>query len=308
MLCLLNNSVYFEIVVRALFDIFSKYKVPCRILTSVEHKDLSTFRKPYVNNHICDLILDPSLNVYVVFTSHHLDEAMPCLYICYNFEQLTNKHRRNPLLFHRFAKALMVWDYSIVNCKSIGKYLNTKFYTSAPPILHVPFGYHKSMQLFKLEHMKLASSRKFKWVLIGAMSPRRQQLLEHVLNKYDKRGFVTNNCWGAVQQSSFYKESLIGLNIHYYEGPTILEVHRIMPLVANGVLVVSEHSNDKYYDHLLKDIVTFVNGNGILHAIDAILRTPDEKLKSEILMRKKRLIEKCNFEQTVNQSIMPFFK
>jgi len=56
-----------------------------------------------------------------------------------------------------------------------------------------------------------------------------------------------------------YARNKTTLNIHYYGGETILEVHRILPMIANKVWVLSEPSNDRWYDNEYKDIVDFVD-------------------------------------------------
>jgi hypothetical protein len=45
--------------------------------------------------------------------------------------------------------------------------------------------------------------------------------------------------------------------MHYYSGRTILEVHRIIPLVANKILVISEKSNDSWYDEKYGNLINF---------------------------------------------------
>jgi hypothetical protein len=54
----------------------------------------------------------------------------------------------------------------------------------------------------------------------------------------------------------------VGVNVHYYGGPdaSILEVHRIVPMITAGLLVISERSSDAFYDELMSRVgVVFVN-------------------------------------------------
>ena len=51
------------------------------------------------------------------------------------------------------------------------------------------------------------------------------------------------------------------MNIHYYSGRTILEVHRIIPLIANKILVISEKSDDPWYDEKYGNLINFIESD-----------------------------------------------
>ena len=62
-------------------------------------------------------------------------------------------------------------------------------------------------------------------------------------------------------------QSKILLNIHYYEGKTILEIPRIYPGIYNGCIILSEKSEDEEYDKLLKDEIIWINEDNIIKEI-----------------------------------------
>lgn len=54
-----------------------------------------------------------------------------------------------------------------------------------------------------------------------------------------------------------YGKSKIGLNIHIYQGRPIFEITRIILLIANKVLVMTEPSYDLWYDEHYADLVYY---------------------------------------------------
>jgi hypothetical protein len=271
-LIILNNCIYFDIVVQALDQILTKLGVDHSVSTTV---------KP-----------ETEKDTYIIFTTHHMHEPLPKHYISYNFEQLITNKTWDPMFFKRLEDAKMVWDYSIENIKVIKKYVNTK----KTMIAHVPFGYHESMELLQTPSPVL--TRPIKWMMMGALNPNRSHKLQELSAMYPE-GYLTNNCWGLEAQKQLYQHSLIGLNLHFYEGPTILEVHRIIPLVANGVYVISERSSDAYYDDLYKQIVTFIEPcpNKLANTVSVIMnKVPPTSLEQIIADRKERLKTQCLYE------------
>lgn len=297
MIHILNNCVYFEIVVNALHEIFLECGIQHLVTPTIAPED-------FTSDH----------NTYIIFTTHHFHEQLPKKYISYNFEQLITNKKWEPAFFQRLYNAQMVWDYSMENIRVIKAMFSRKEFNKAPPtILHVPFGYHKSMDILdpNIDYLP-ASRRHVKWLMVGAMNPLRMTKLQPLIDKHGKKeliGHLTNNCWGRAAQHEIMKNALVGMNLHFYDGPTILEVHRIVPLVANGVLVVSERSSDVWYDNLYKDIVTFVRPSArpfdICRAVDVITKLPDEKILHMIKERRDRLVQDCCYSKTIRDTVMP---
>jgi len=84
-------------------------------------------------------------------------------------------------------------------------------------------------------------------------------------NKKDKL-VISNNYWGDDLKQLF-KKTKIGLNIHYYSGKTILEVHRIIPLIANKILVISDKSDDIWYDEKYCKLINFIDNDFTLECL-----------------------------------------
>ena len=84
--------------------------------------------------------------------------------------------------------------------------------------------------------------------------------------KYDGRLFNTNNIFGT-QLDHLYRKTKAGLNIHHWNEGTILEVVRILPLIAHNIILVSEHSDDKFYNKNWIRGVRFFNGGNFTNQI-----------------------------------------
>ena len=191
----------------------------------------------------------------------------PPRYIIYNFEQLvTDSGYFGPGTLSQLQGALEVWDYSMVNVAFLQQQhgLLARF---------VPLSYTPGMQQFDHATRKRLVDASF----IGCMNDRRNTLLGGLITAYEgrpkklfitKKGcFVSLGCFGNCLKR-VYKDSRVGINMHYYGGKTVLEVHRILPYIANRVIVISERSDDAFYDGFLSNLVTYVrNADGMQSSI-----------------------------------------
>ena len=95
---------------------------------------------------------------------------------------------------------------------------------------------------------------------LGSINNSRYDKLKTLITIYGKKKdklVISNNYWGD-DLKQLYKKTKIGLNIHYYSGKTILEVHRIIPLIANKILVISDKSDDPWYDEKYCNLINFI--------------------------------------------------
>ena len=237
MLKLVNNSVYFDIVITAL-----SY---CRNELDVCHEAVEIY--PLHDND----------NVYLICTTHELDKPLPKKIISYNFEQLTTSKIWEETFFIHLRCAEMVFDYSENNITLLRKKgISCHF---------LPLGYCTTMENTNSQ----CKDTEYDYIFTGCINQRRTNLLKSVnmlYYKYDGRLFNTNNIFGT-QLNHLYRKTKAGLNIHHWHEGTILEVVRILPLIANNVIVVSERSNDKFYDTNLIRGVRFFNGENFTNQI-----------------------------------------
>jgi hypothetical protein len=230
MLKLVNNSCYFEIIVNALHEALTEL--------NITHEVVKTY--PLVDND----------NIYIICTTHE-DALLPKRYISYNFEQLITTKVWPSTFFENLAKAKLVLDYSLKNIKELEKY-NIKAH-------FLPLGYSKNMENNYNGGDNLDKTIDFSF--LGSINNYRYDKLKTLISVYSKKQdnfFISTNCWGN-NLKKVYNKTKIGLNIHYYEGKTILEVHRILPFIANKIMVISEKSDDPWYDEKYGDLINFID-------------------------------------------------
>lgn len=288
---LLNNSPYFDFVIKMLYESLTSFNVSCEIVTQIDFEDYE--------------------NTYIVCTTHE-NHYLPNKYVSYQMEQLT-VNRANPLsffFFDRLRRAEFVLDYSLENIK----YLKEHYRITAH---HLPLGYHDSLAIPSYEgidttqnplarkvpiDLQISQSttpsdpiplnpsidKKYLFVFYGAINERRSKLIEKVkliMYKYINKLYFSNNCFGN-DKNELILNTRAALNFHFYEGKTILEVHRIIELVANKVLVYSERSNDAFYDRSLATCVNWINESNMetqLHSLRQMSNNEYESISNSRL-------------------------
>jgi len=262
MIYILNNNRYFE----NLCEIISK-----------------TLNWPMTN------VANDDNKTYLIFNAK--DISMPTKYIMYNFEQLDTTNTFEESFWSKFHNAIKVFDYSHINIAFLkAKNIDATF---------APYGWNVLMKNKVIEPF---NTRINNVMFLGYLNDRRINILKpvHKLCKdKDYTMFLDNNCW-SKEYDEMVKITKIGLNIHFYGGNTILEVHRIIPYILNKVYVVSERSQDPYYDNMMDGLVTWLND---LHDIDKIIEETlliDPIIMERLLTNRQRLlIERCPMSTTI---------
>jgi hypothetical protein len=231
MLRLVNNSCYFEIIINALHEALTELDIKHEVVKSYSLVD--------------------NRNIYLICTTHE-NALLPKRYISYNIEQLTTTKVWDPIFFDKLSGAELILDYSLENIKELEKY-NIKAH-------FLPLGYSKNMEY---NYNNDNSEKTVDFSFLGSINNSRYDKLKTLIsvygNKKDKL-VISNNYWGD-DLKNLYNKTKIGLNIHYYSGRTILEVHRIIPLIANKILVISEKSNDLWYDEKYGNLINFIESD-----------------------------------------------
>ena len=194
----------------------------------------------HVFDNTCDL---DSKNILLFGYQHvpNLQELLKRNHVCvYNLEQLVCG-KWDPYL-HDLTDAYEIWDYSSLNTQYLAEYfphLRTRY---------VPIGYS---DYFLLEKKNSPTSTQYSF--IGNLSPRRKIILDQLGDDVE----IYNHHYFNELDEIIEKHSIF-INLHFYEPPTILETTRILPLLSNEKIIISETSNDKILDDMF-------NGNIIFH-------------------------------------------
>jgi hypothetical protein len=265
MLVLVDNTCYFKFIILALSEVMTELQIP--------HKIIENYFNEFVYN---------DNDIYLICTTHEKKPSMPKRYISYNFEQLIANRNWQLEVFKKFKKAELVFDYSLENIKVLKNYgINAHF---------LPLGYVNSMTYNKPTNNKIID-----FTFIGQITEGRYNKLLPLLNIYknkkNKLYICHEKCW-ADELETVYTHSKIGLNIHLLSGRTILEITRIILLISNKVIVLSERSNDKWYDNEYGNLINFFENDN--YAIDCISLLEKYDYK-EAERRYKELITKHRF-------------
>jgi hypothetical protein len=249
MLKLVNNSCYFEIIINALHEVLTEL--------NIIHEVVKTYS--LVDNN----------NIYLICTTHE-NGLLPKRYISYNFEQLITTKVWQPIFFQNLAKAEIVFDYSLENIKELEKY-NIKAH-------FLPLGYSKNMENNNNDNIDKTVDFSFCGSINNSRYDKLKTLISIYGNKKDKL-VISNNYWGD-DLKQLYKKTKIGLNIHYYSGKTILEVHRILPLIANKILVISDKSDDLWYDEKYSKLINFIDNDFTLECLKILQNYNNEIIEN----------------------------
>lgn len=232
------------------------------------------------NNIECKIVSEVNLNddnTYILLNVNNI-KILPKNFFIYNFEQLITDRKWSNDFFNKLTKAKKVLDYSIENVK----YLKSKGINA----IHLPFGW---TPIF--ENNKEIINKKNNLIFLGSKNSRR----DNILKDYD---IIYENKVFGESFKNLINESKFSFNIHFYDGKTILELTRIIPLISDYVQVISERSDDKYYDDIFEGIVDFVNFNDHNEVKNKLKNYNFEKC----IKNKKNLIKRLNFMEIIKNN------
>jgi hypothetical protein len=180
----------------------------------------------------------------------------------------------------------MVWDYSLANIEVLrANGVNNTY--------HAPLGYDETME----NPARAAQTRDIDVTFVGAMNEKRQRKLQQLaslqLPAPLSRPLTTafSDAWGEALRER-YRRSKLGLNLHYYGGKTILEVHRILPLVVSKVLVLSETSDDHWLDNSLAGVINYTVGDDLRQSVISMLNMD---IEHQAQRRYQQLLSCCRY-------------
>lgn len=200
--------------------------------------------------------------------------------VAYNSEQL---HAKNWGIFLSGLKHVdQIWDYSMKNIKYLNK---IGFYNT----IHVPIGYSKS---FVTPNVNQETRELDSLVFFGSMNAKRRENIDKI-RKSGNKVDIKRSVWNTSYQKMI-KEHGLYLNIHYFEA-AILEIFRIVPLLSNNSVVVTEISDDKDLDEMYKPYLNFFDFDKDFISF--------KDLKEEAIKKKVEKFEKFKKEMAYSQII-----
>lgn len=237
-----NQSPYFYQIAEVVYNFFKKHLgertklVNCGQSHKFENNDVYLTFIPFnkVNIHIA-----------------------PLKYIIYNFEQFTTNKVWSKSYFGFLQNALFVMDYSIENICRLFEYgINAYFLPYLPNHINA---------YTNLDNI----NKDIDILFIGNINNKRRLWLKNL--EYDKYNIEIVNDAFFEKSIELFARSKVLLNMHYYDGNSILEITRIIPALENNCVVVSEQSHDEYYNNMYENSVIISNIDNLKETINNIL-------------------------------------
>lgn len=254
-------------------------------------KDIALITLPEDNNiKIPDMMTKKKIDsdIYIIFNINSIKD-LPKNYIVYNFEQLVTEREWSDDFFKKCKNAIKVLDYSLENIKIFKK--------KCIEVHHLPFGWCSVLEPdISLENKDIDI------LFLGSLNKNRLSTINNINNINNCNLYFHNKCFGN-DFKMITSKTKIGLNIHFYEGRSILELTRIIPYICAGIDVISERSSDIYYDKIFNHIITFCSKEEMPKVIENSLNNYSLK---NILKKKKKLKKRLNFEKIISENINLF--
>jgi hypothetical protein len=188
----------------------------------------------------------------------------------YNTEQLPSKNWDYMINMSKdYIKEW--WDYSKVNIN----YLNI-----TKPVKYLYFCYSKSLEIHPIYPLNksvitfFGTHNQRRWEICSAFNDKLKPY--NITLKYNASGNLINEVYDDyISRYSIY------FNVHYYT-PSILEIVRLTPLLCQGHIVITEHSNDEDLDNLFSPYVIWYEDikDNIPLLLERIKTHDNEKLKN----------------------------
>ena len=128
------------------------------------------------------------------------------------------------------------------------------------------FNNYIDMGDYSIETMK--NKNKDKIIFMGTMNIHRENVFKNMENKI----VVKNDIWNMDEYQEIIENNLFFINIHRRNGCKCLEYLRIIPLLANGCIVISELSNEEDMNELKDYNIYFCDKANILETYYNILK------------------------------------
>ena len=128
------------------------------------------------------------------------------------------------------------------------------------------FNNYIDMGDYSINTMK--NKNKDKIIFMGTMNTHRENIFKNMENKI----VVKNDIWNMDEYQEIIEQNLFFINIHRRNGCKCLEYLRVIPLLANGCIVISELSNQEDMNELKDYNIYFCDKANILETYYNILK------------------------------------
>jgi hypothetical protein len=265
-LCCYSDIFYFfEHIIKAFQYEFNQLNISCEICTDI---NIFLNRDNCNNNSYYILFGGQNICQHPNFNSFLKNNKV----IIYNTEQLQSM-RWDYFIHSVVENCYEWWDYSNLNIRYLTNKIGRNKLANGLKIKHIYFGYSKCLELLSVDDFdsnltKTQKLNKDKILFFGTYHERRREICEKLNSKLincSNNGsnnltveFDVSHTIKGEKYNQIVSANMIYLNLHFYI-PSILEIVRIVPLLCQGHLVITERSDDKEMDELFSPYVIWLD-------------------------------------------------
>ena len=161
------------------------------------------------------------------------------------------------------------------------------------------FNNYIDMGDYSINTMK--NKNKDKIIFMGTMNTHRENVFKNMENKI----VVKNDIWNMDEYQEIIENNLFFINIHRRNGCKCLEYLRIIPILANGCIVISELSNEEDMNELKDYNIYFCDKANILETYYNILKNINynEVFYNEVYKKVNKFREEFIYDNIYNKII-----
>jgi hypothetical protein len=179
-----------------------------------------------------DLVNNNNDDIYLILYNNRQDKKTPIKFIYYQIEQIENVDFN----INNMNNANVIWEMSMKNYKKYNHIPLPKVY-----IMPLPFYYNENDN-------KIYDDTDCDVFFYGGQNSRRDAILiEIAKKKYNLK--IAHSIFNE-ERDNYIKKSKIVINISYYKN-TSIETARINEVLQFNKLVISEYSNNDYFNKTL---------------------------------------------------------
>lgn len=162
------------------------------------------------------------------------------------------------------------------------------------------FNNYIDMGDYSINTMK--NKNKDKIIFMGTMNTHRENVFKNMENKI----IVKNDIWNMDEYQEIIEQNLFFINIHRRNGCKCLEYLRIIPLLANGCIVISELSNEEDMNELKDYNIYFCDKSNILETYYNILKNINynEVFYNEVYNKVNKFREEFIYDNDIYHKII----
>lgn len=186
-------------------------------------------------------------NIYLFLPLIRYTRQIPynCKFIAYQIEQPNSRWWTSEYI-QVLQRATWLWNFFPIKSKVTPNVILNHIQASYVPLLITP-----------ISKLPRRSPGDIDILFVGSISQRRQKIFQifqsHGMNVITRRGLTHRQHVDLILRCKIY------LNVHYYEGRSVLETARVCLALAYGKHVVSEPSTCEKQNKLFKGLVSWGN-------------------------------------------------